>query len=217
MVWLNVGRRQRRLLFVLLARDEPRGRPIASWGAACHEFKIDYKPYILKSRQKEMFSEECAVKRSFERLVKRGFILSAGMMREGFSLTSASSSLASSSGGGVDFDFCVLTCEGRLVAERLKLLERGLTVKEEVEVVRQVLVRFHSLGYVYVTALQVRDFLWQDLHERFVSRQAFDKYWHNTKIGLRLRKYRVGRARVSKKDYHRKYCLSSMTLQPEDI
>jgi hypothetical protein len=78
--------------------------------------------------------------------------------------------------------------------------------------VRRVLVQLRDLGYVYVTALQIRDLLWQDLQEKFVNREEFDKYWHNTKIGLRLQKYRVGRARVSKRDTHRKYCLSLMTL-----
>ncbi|MDR2203769.1 MAG: hypothetical protein LBE76_05680 [Nitrososphaerota archaeon] len=208
MVWLNVGRRERRLLFLLRERDEPAGKPIAIRDAVCREFKIDYKPYTLKNRQKEAFCEERYVRRAFERLFKKGFVVPVRALRDGFSLIP--------SDDVVDFDYCILTKEGRLVAERLKQQTQGLKVEEEVEAVRRVLVQFRSLGYVYVTALQVRDFLWQDLQEKFVSREEFDKYWHNTKIGLRLQKYRVGRARVSKRDTHRKYCLTLMTLPIND-
>jgi hypothetical protein len=203
-VWLNVGNRQKRLLFLMLSRDEPAGRPIALRDAVCREFKIDYEPYSLKGKQQEAVCEEKLVKRAFERLFKQGFAVPVWALREGFSLVP--------SGGRVDFGYCILTAKGRLVAERLKQQEQGLTVEEEVAAVRRVLVQLHDLGYVYVTALQIRDFLWQNLQEKFVSREECDKYWHNTKIGLRLQKYRVGRARVSKRDTHRKYCLTLMIL-----
>jgi len=49
-VWLNVGRRERRLLFLLLERDIPRERVISVWGAVYREFKIDYEPYKSKKK-----------------------------------------------------------------------------------------------------------------------------------------------------------------------
>jgi hypothetical protein len=85
-VWLNVGRRERRLLFLIRARDEPMGRPIAIRDAVCREFKIDYEPYSLKGRQQESFCEERLVKRAFGRLFKQGFVVPVWALREGFSL-----------------------------------------------------------------------------------------------------------------------------------
>jgi hypothetical protein len=196
-VWLNVGNRQKRLLFLMLARDEPAGRPIALRDAVCREFKIDYEPYSLKGRQREAVCEEKLVKRAFERLFKQGFAVPVWALREGFSLVPL--------GGRVDFGYCILTEKGRLVAERLKQQEQGLKVEEAA--VARVLDKFRSLGCVYVTVEQVREGLWADSFHEFVDRVMFDRYWNGGKLGRMLQKCSVEPVRVGMKDRRRKYRL----------
>jgi hypothetical protein len=196
-VWLNVGRREKRLLFLLRERDEPAGRPIAIRDAVCREFKIHYDPYLLKSRQREAVCEERRVKRAFERLFKNGFVVPVWALREGFSLVPL--------GGRVDFGYCILTEKGRLVVERLKRQEQFLKVEEDT--VARVLGQFRDLDYVYVTVEQFREGLWLDSFHGFVDRVAFDRYWNNTKLGKVLQQCAAGWVRIGRKNRHRKYRL----------
>ena len=197
MVWLNVGRREKRLLFLLRERDEPAGKPIAIRNAVHREFKIHYDPYLLKSRQREAVCEERRVKRAFKRLFENGFAVPVWALRDGFSLVP--------SGGRVDFGYCILTEKGRLFVEQLKHQEQVLKVEEEA--VERVLDKFRSLGCVYVTVEQFREGLWLDCFHGFVDRLAFDKYWNNTKLGKLLQQCTAGCARVGMKDRHQKYRL----------
>jgi len=186
----------------MLERNEPAGRPIALRDAVCREFKIDYKPYTLKKRQKEALYEERYVKRAFERLFKNGFAVPVWALRDGFSLIP--------SGCGGDFDYCILTEKGRLAAEQLKRQEQSLRDWETI--VKPVLVQLRGLGHVYVTLLQVREVLWENVWQEFVSREEFDRYWNDKRLGDVLKSYRVGRARVNRKGGKRKYCLTSVSV-----
>jgi hypothetical protein len=178
-------------------RDEPQGRPIAIRGAVYREFKIDYEPFILKSRQKKVFNEERYVKRAFGRLFKAGFAVPVWALRDGFSLVPL--------GGGVDFGYCILTAKGRLAVEQLKRQDQVL--KAEEDAVKRVLDQFRDLGCVYVTTEQVREGLCSDSFHGFVDRVAFDSYWNGTKLGRMLQKCPVERVRVGMKDRRRKYRL----------
>jgi hypothetical protein len=182
----------------MLERDNPPGRPITIWGVACREFKIDYKPYMLKCAQREMFLEETYVKRAFIRLFKQKLILPVWAEEEGFSLVPPL-------GGGIDFVSWVLTAEGRRVAEQLKAQEQLL--EEQREAVNKVLDSFGALGCEVVTVSQVLEELWRNLCGSFVSREEFDKCWNNTKLGLMLRECTVRKVRMGMKDRHQKYYL----------
>jgi len=198
-VWLNVGRREKRLIFLIHERDDPVGQPILIWEAACREFKIEYKSYMSKREQKAIFYEEKYVKRAFLRLFKQKITRLVWPVADGFSF------VPPFGGCGVDFMFCVLTEKGRLVAEQLRLQDQIL--REQREAVVKVLKRFRGLGCVVVTVLQVREGLWQDLCGGFVSREEFDKCWNNTRVGLLLRECVLRNSRFGVNDRWRKYYL----------
>jgi hypothetical protein len=196
-VWLKIGRVQKLLLFLLLKEDNPRGKRIPIWIAIHREFKIDYKPFFSKTKQKA-FDEERKIRYAFERLVRQKFVLPVWSTLDGFSLVSLD---------GSECDFCILTDAGLLVAERLKRQEQFLKVDAEVAV-RRVLDHLRSLGYVYVTAEQILEGLWVDSFCEFADRGMFDKYWNRAKLGLMLQKCGVDRDRISRLDGRRKYCLT---------
>jgi len=199
-VWLNVGRREKRLIFLIQERDDPVGQPILIWDAACREFKIEYKSYMSKRKQRAMFYEEKYVKRAFMRLFKQKITRLVWPLVDGFSF------VPPYRGCGVDFMFCVLTEKGRRVAEQLRLQDRIL--REQLESVVKVLERFRGLGCVAVTVLQVREGLWVDLCGEFGgSRVEFDKCWNNTRIGLLLRECTLRNSRFGVNDRWRKYYL----------
>jgi len=200
-VWLNVGRREKRLFSLILPRDEPRGRPITIWGAVCTEFKIDYDPFTQKCKQLEAFREEQYVRQSFNRMFRNGWAKPVWAVETGFSLTPTV-------GDGADFTCCILTAKGRLVAEQLQRQEQAQRVKEVT--MRKVLDTLRGLGFVYVTAEQICDFLWKEVFHEFRDREAFDKYWNGTKLGIVLRRCGIRRARISRLDGRRKYCLTPL-------
>ena len=74
MVWLKIGRVQKLLLFLLLKEDNPQGRRILIWIAIHREFKIEYKLFFPKKKQKA-FKEEQKIKQAFDRLVRQKFVL----------------------------------------------------------------------------------------------------------------------------------------------
>jgi hypothetical protein len=145
-VWINVGRREKRLLFLIRKRDEPVGKPIAIWGAVYEEFGLKYDPYKPKCSQ-EAFLEERYIRRAFERIFKRQYAKPAWTVEDGFSLTSPR--------GEKDFDCCILTPKGRRVAEQLKRQEQML--KNETTVVRRVLDGFRALGWADIVLEQIRE------------------------------------------------------------
>jgi len=196
-VWLKIGRVQKLLLFLLLKEDNPQGRRILIWIAIHREFKIEYKLFFPKKKQKA-FKEEQKIKQAFDRLVRQKFVLPLWSTPDGFSLFSPN---------GSECDLCILTEEGRLVAERLKRQEQFLKVNSEVAMQR-VLDQLRSLGYVCVTAEQILEGLWMDSFHEFTDREMFDKYWNRVKFGLTLQKCGVVRDRISKSDNRRKYCLT---------
>ena len=203
MVWLNVGRRERRLLFLLLERDEPRERIIAVWGAVYREFKIDYVAYRTKKEQMEMLCEERCVRRAFWRVFRLGWARPVwAVPGGGFSF------VCSSLGGGGDFVFCVLTAKGRLVAEQLRRQEwlLGLDVDG---VVGLVVGQLWGLGFVFVSVGLVLDFLWGHCFEGFVDRVEFERFWSGKRLGGALRRCGVVRSGVDVGDGRRRYCLAA--------
>ena len=199
MVWLKIGNLQKSLLFLILEEDNPRGRRIPIWIAVQREFKLTYETYCSKKKQKMFFEEERKVRHAYERLIVRGFVVSLWSTPSGFSFVPLD---------GRACDFCLLTSEGRLVAERLKRQDQLLKEEEvAVEVVRRGLGQFCVLGYRYVTAKQVLDILWENSFLKFDDdRGTFDRYWTKNRLGKVLQKCGLSsRSRISSRDGRRKY------------
>jgi hypothetical protein len=175
-VWVNVGNREKRLMLLMRERDEPAGKPIAIWGAVYEEFGLKYEPYKAKCSQKA-FLEERYIRRAFERIFKRKYAKPAWAIPEGYSLTDPF--------GGTDFDCCILTPEGRLIADHLKHQEQLFEV--EVKAVKQVLNDLFAWGWVDVTCEQIRKGLWETPSQKFEDRMECDRYWNDTKLGLILK------------------------------
>jgi len=206
-VWLKLGKLQKLLLFLILEEeDNHQGRRILIWIAVQRKFGLDYKTYCSKKKQKELFEEERKIRHAYERLVVKEFVVSLWSAETGFSFVPLE---------GRACDFCILTPKGRLVAERLKHQEQVLKDKAAM---RRVLKRFSVLGYSSVMAEQILEFLWMDSFQGFVDREAFERYWHRTKLGKVLKKCGVSNSRLSRLDGRREYDLTSTKAgSPNDV
>jgi hypothetical protein len=198
-VWLKIGKLQKLLLFLLLEEDNPLGRYIPIWIAVQREFKLTYETYCSKKKQKIFFEEERKIRHAYERLIARGFVVSLWSTLSGFSWVPLD---------GRACDFCILTQEGRLVAEWLKHQEQIL--QEEEAVVKRVFDRVCALGEDFVMFEHILEFLWMDsFHEFGGDRGAFDRYWNGTKLGKVLKRCGVSRSRISRVDGRIRYCVKS--------
>jgi hypothetical protein len=163
------------------------------------EFKITYETYCSKKKQKIFFEEERKFRHAYERLIARGFVVSLWSTETVFFFFFLD---------GRACDFCILTQEGRLVAERLKYQEQIL--KEEEVVVKRVFDRVCALGEDFVMFEHILEFLWMaSLHEFGEDRGAFDRYWNGTKLGKVLKRCGVCRSRVSRLDGRVRYYVKS--------
>ena len=199
MVWLKIGKLQKLLLFLILEEDNPQGRRIPIWIAVQREFKLTYETYCSKKKQKIFFEEERKFRHAYERLIARGFVVSLWSTSTGFSWVPLD---------GRACDFCILTQEGRLVAERLKHREQIL--KEEEAVVKRAFDRVYALSEDSVMFEHILEFLWLDsLHEFNDDRDAFDRCWNGTKLGKVLKRCGIGRSRVSRLDGRVRYYVKS--------
>ena len=199
MVWLKLGKLQKLLLFLILAEDNPRGRRIPIWIAVQREFKLTYETYCSKKKQMIFFEEERKFRHAYERLIVRGFVVSLWSIGTGFSFVPLD---------GRACDFCILTQEGRLVAERLKHQEQIL--KEEEMVVKRVFDRVCALSGDSVLFEHILEFLWMDsFHEFGEDRGAFDRYWNGTRLGKVLKRCGISRSRISRLDGRVRYYVKS--------
>jgi hypothetical protein len=188
----RLGKREKRILLLMLKRDNPPGHATLLWLGIYGEFKIDYSSLPKKCQPEYMGETRCRC--SIYRLVKRGFLKPLLIERD--------SVLLDPRGSG--YLFYYLTKSGRIAAEKIQQQEKSLTDPTNLKVA---LGKLRDSGHIQVTVNQIREVLWQQLSQNFATREEFGKYWNKTKLGLMLRKCAVGRVRVGANDGRRLYCL----------
>jgi hypothetical protein len=192
---IRLGWREKSILLLMLKGDDPPGKPNPIWFDIYSEFGINYNSLPKKYQPK--FQEERNFRLSIHRLTKKGLVRPVSVVPDGSSLPDPR---------GYGYIYYSLTLTGRTTAERLQSEEKALKIQEDLE---KAVKQLRALSAMQVTISQVRELLWQQSQEKFDSRNEFDRYWSNTKLGLMLKKYTCGRTRVSVKDSRRKYYLAT--------
>ena len=193
----RLGKREKRILLLMLQKDNPPGHATLLWLSIYNEFKIDYSSLSKKYQPEYMEEKRCRC--SIYRLVKRGF-LKPLLVAQDFVLPDPR---------GSGYLFYYLTKSGRIVAEKVQQQNRGLTDQPDLKVA---LSKLRDMGHTQVTVAQIHEVLWQQSSQNFVTKEEFDKHWNGTKLGLMLRKCMVGRDRVGANDGRRLYRLQGATL-----
>jgi len=191
---VRLGRREKRILLVMLENDDGQGCFDFTRVSVFQEYGIVYSS-LSKNRQSEYFQDR-AISQSMYRLTRRGFITPAVLAVEG--------SLPSKMAYG--FALYCLNPLGRQVAEQLKQQQLVLS---DCEVFKQVLDKLKVLKVEVVTCESVLDALWEFTKDRFADKTAFNRHWNKRKIGLMLKRHQIKQRRVGKKDRHRKYRLNN--------
>ncbi|MDR1992846.1 MAG: hypothetical protein LBQ98_05015 [Nitrososphaerota archaeon] len=193
----RLGKREKRILLLMLKRDNLPGHATLLWLGIYNEFKIDYSSLPKKYQSEYMEEKRCRC--SIYRLVKRGFLKPLLVVQD-FVLPDPR---------GSGYLFYYLTKSGRIAAKKIQQQNRGLTDPPDL---KAVLSKLRDMGHIQVTTAQIHEVLWQHSLQNFATREEFDKYWNRTKLGLMLRKCMVGRARVGANDGRRLYRLQEVTL-----
>jgi hypothetical protein len=189
----RLGRREKSVLLLMLKSDDPPGKPNPIWFDIYSNFGINYN--TLPKKYQPKFREERNFRLSIHRLTKKGLIRPVSVVPEGSSLPDPR---------GYGYIFYSLTTTGRTTAETLQMEENASKIQEDLE---KTVNHLRTLGNVQVTISQIRELLWQQSQDKFASRNEFNRYWNNTKLGLMLKKYTSGRTQISMKDGRRKYHL----------
>lgn len=189
----KLGWREKSILLLMLKGDEPPGKPNPIWFDIYSEFGLNYNS--LPKRYQPKFREERNFRLSIHRLTKKDLVRPV-------SVVPADSSIPDPRGFG--YNFYSLTLTGRIKAKKLQKKENRLKIQEDLEgIVKQL----KTSRIEHVTISQIRELLWQQSQNKFASRDEFNQYWNNTKLGLTLKKYSLGWKQISAKDGRKKYRL----------
>jgi hypothetical protein len=189
----KLGRREKSILLLMLKGDDPPGKPNPIWFDIYSEFGINYNSLPKKYQQK--FREERSFRLSIHRLAKKGLVRPVSIVPNGCSLTDPR---------GYGYSFYSLTQTGHQAAEKIRWDENATKSQIDLE---ETMILLKVRGAKLVTISQVREMLWQRSHDKFASREEFEKYWNEHKLGFSLKKYSSERKCISMKDGRRKYLL----------
>lgn len=187
----RVGGREKRILLLMLKGDEPPGKPNPIWFDIYREFGMDYCSFPKKYQQK--FREERSFRLSIHRLTKKGFVRPVSVVPNGHPLPDPR---------GYGYVFYCLTQRGRTLAEELQWEEHASESQEDL---KKLLKQLSKLSNEQKTISQIRELLWQQSHNKFECREAFENYWSQRRLGLVLKKLGYKNARVSLRNRQKKY------------